>query len=125
MSFELALTRNRTFDYSGTITDANGTAVTFAADDVLRFKLYRRDAATPALEVDNVATANGSVTVLSTDGDYTLRIAQADTASLVTGPWEAELMVSDNSETSPADAAKHVEHGTVHILGAPAGDIGV
>ena len=124
MSFALTVYKNRTMDFSGTVKDADGTAVTLAADDVLRFKIGKRG--TTSLEIDNVATANGSVISIDTpaSGTYDLRIAQGDTEDLVSGAYEAELAVVDVSDTAPDDPIKHVEHGSVVLVGTLDGETG-
>lgn len=124
--FEITAYRNRTADYAGTVKDAAGAAVVLAADDVLRLKVYRRNGATPHLDIDSTVTANGSVIsiVSAAAGTYVARIAQGDTVNLVPGIYDCELNVVDNSESAPADAIKHVESGVLYLLSTGGGDVG-
>jgi hypothetical protein len=125
MAFEFAVHRNRDHDFTGTIYEADETTeVVLAASDVLRLKVFRRDAATPVLDIDSVAAlAGGSVLAFTAaTGDYTLKINKADTSGLVVGVYEAELSVVDDSDS---DRIKVAEYGTIGILGAGAGDIGL
>ena len=127
MSFEEVAVRNRTFDYAGTLYESDGTTeISLAATDVIRVKVWRRNASTPDIEIDDSATGNGSVTTFTAGtGDYTLRIAQGDTSGLLPGVYGIEIAVVDDSETAPANAIKHVEQGLLHITEAPAGDVGL
>ena len=122
MSFSIVVHKKRTIAYSGTIKDAAGTAVTLAADDVLRFKIGRRN--TIELEIDNVATANGSIISIdeAASGTYDLTIAQEDADGLSAGPHEAEINVVDNSDS---DYIKMTEQGTVLVLETIGGEVGL
>lgn len=124
--FELTIHRGRTEQWTATLTTAAGGNVTLAEADVVRFKLGRGLSA-PLLDLDNVATAAGSLVTVTqlNPGQYTLRVAQDDTASLAPGDYDAEVIVVDSSETAPANAAKHVEYGIVHLLPSMAGDVGL
>lgn len=129
MSFEVTLHKNRTSDKTVSIFEADGTtAVVLAADDVVRFKMYRRDQDTPVLDIDSAAdSANGSgITLDQLDpAQVTLRVAQGDTANLDPGVYNAEISVVDNSEVTPTDAIKQAESGIVSLLSSGGGDIGL
>ena len=114
--------QNRTNDFTGTLS----TSVTLAVTDRLRFKMGRREAATPSLDlVEDTVTANGSrvdVTDATTKA-YSLRLAQGDLASLTTGVYDAELLLVDDSETAPADAIKVSDHGVLYLLPQMGGNV--
>lgn len=133
MSFEIIAPKSRTTDYSGSLYQADGTTpVVLAAADVVRFKLGRGVGATPLLDLTQSATANGSVVTVTSRGvaatspaTYTVRLAQADLASIFAGAYDAEVSVVIDAETAPADAIKHVEIGVAHIVGMPGGNQGL
>jgi len=129
MSFEASVTRNRTADKKVRIFEADGTTpVVLAAEDVVRFKLYRRDQSDPVIDVDSAAdTPNGSgIQVDQLDpAEVTLRLAQGDTAPLDPGVYDAEICVVDASETNPPQAIKAVESGVVYLLPSAGGDVGL
>jgi len=56
---------------------------------------------------------------------YTARFAQDDTAELTPGAYDAELLVVDSSEAGPVNACKFAVGGTVHVLPAMGGNIGL
>ncbi len=132
MSFFVRFNKNRTSDDTVTLFETDGTtSITLAATDVVRFKIYRRDQATPLLDLDSdAASANGSsITVEelgpSTAAVVTIRIAQADALLLDPGVYRGEVSIVDDSETAPANAIKHAEDGVVTVLGTGGGDIGL
>lgn len=132
MSFLMTAYKGRTQDFTVNLYEADGeTSITMEATDEVRCKIYRRDAATPVLDLDSVgATASGSVVTIVALGaspvaSVTVRIAQGDTSGLEPGVWSAEIDVVDDSETAPANAIKHVESGTFHLLGSGGGDVGL
>jgi hypothetical protein len=51
--------------------------------------------------------------------------AQADTASLDAGRYWLSLVLSDDSETNPANAAKEFGRGRINLRASPAGNLGV
>ena len=131
MAFQVTFRKGRTSDDTVTLYESDGTtSITLAGSDVVRFKAYKRDAATPVLDIDSAAdSANSSgITVDETGPDpvasVTLRVAQGDTSSLDPGVYRAEIDVVDDSETAPADAIKHAESGICVILGSGGGDVG-
>ena len=130
MAFTVTFVKNRTSDDTITLYESDGTTgITLAATDVVRFKMYRRDTSTPDLDIDSAAdSTNGSgITVdqLASAAIATLRIAQADTAGLVPGPYRAEILVVDDSETTPANAVKSAEQGVAYVLSSGGGDVGL
>lgn len=127
MSFEVSVTRNRSKAFSVVLYETDGeTGIVLQASDVVRFKVYRRDGATPTLDLDSVgATASGSVITvdqLTSPATVTVTIAQGDTSSLEPGVWDAEVCVVDDSDS---DWIKTAEHGTLLVQQAGAGDIGL
>lgn len=130
MSFEFRLTRNRTTDISITLYESNGsTSITLAASDEVRFKMYRRDADTPDLDLDSAADSGNDSGIdidnlgPSPAASVTVRFAQADLTGLNPGVYKAEVTVVDDSETAPVNAIKHVESGVIYLQEAPGGDI--
>ena len=129
MSFALTIHKGRTSDDTVALYESDGTtALVLAATDVVRVKFFKRDGDTPDLDIDSAAaSANGSVVTVDTlnPSSCTLRIAQGDTSGLVPGPYRAEILVVDDSESSPADAVKMVEMGVAYVLGVGGGDVGL
>jgi hypothetical protein len=129
MSFEIALSKNRTCDTSIAILEADGkTPIVLASTDVVRFKMFRRDQAVPLLDLDTVtpSAAGSGITVDQLEpARVTLRVAQADTAVLDLGTYDAEVDVVDDSETLPPKAIKLADHGIVHLLATGGGSIGI
>jgi hypothetical protein len=126
MAFEVHAYAGRTVDFTVPIFEDDGsTAIVLAASDVVRCKVGR-GTATPDLDIDSVAALSGGslVTVDTLDpASVTVRLAQADTLSL-SGIYDVEVSVVDDSETAPADAIKAAEKGSIGFSPAPAGDIG-
>ncbi len=126
MSFEIKCHANRTQDFTIALFENNGTtALVLAATDVVRVKVGQAGA-TPTVDIDSVApTANGSVVTIDTlsPASVTLRLAQGDTASL-SGLYDIEVNVTDDSETTPADAIKAAEYGALAVITGQSGDVG-
>lgn len=128
--FELHQPRGRTRDHSITLYETDGsTGIVLSATDVVRVKVHSGNAQTPGLELlSGESTANGStVTVvqLTAPANVTLRIAQADTTAWVLGVYEVEVIVVDDSETAPANAALHALGGLLYLTGSGGGDLGL
>ena len=130
MSFEIVAHAGRTEDFTVTIKTPAEDYVQLAVTDIVRFKASRGEE-TPLLDLDQTATANGSVVTVDERGDGSathcsvrVRLAQGDTSGLL-GSYEAEVAVVDDSETAPADAIKTAEKGVVHFIGSGAGDVGL
>ena len=128
-SFQIEHPRKRTTDYTVVLYEVDGsTGIVLAATDVVRFKAYIGDQATPNLELSSIsANANGgvvTVTQLTTPATVTVRLAQEDT-DIHLGAYDCEILVSDDSETAPADAAKSAMRGVLVITRSGGGDIGL
>jgi hypothetical protein len=126
MSFELFFNRNRTSTQSITLEEADGNGLTLGASDKLRFKLFRRDQATPILDLlSGTATSSGSVltiTQTASAAEATLKVAQGDLASIVPGVYSAELSVVDHADS---DLIKDADEGIVTILASGGGSVGL
>jgi hypothetical protein len=96
------------------------------ASDKLRFKLFRRDQATPILDLlSGTATSSGSVltiTQTASAAEATLKVAQGDLASIVPGVYSAELSVVDHADS---DLIKDADEGIVTILASGGGSVGL
>ncbi len=132
MSFFVKFNKNRTDDFVVRLVETDGTtSVTLAATDGVRFKVYRRDQATPVLDLDSdAASGNGSSVTVDEEGpsptaSVTVRVAQADLLALDPGIYRADVSVADDSENAPANALKAFEDGVVFISGTGGGDIGL
>lgn len=127
--FELHQPRGRTRDHSLSLYETDGTTVvTLAVTDVVRVKIGNGNNVTPDLDLDDSATAGGSVVTvdsLTTAPQCTLRIAQADTANLPLGVYAVDIDVVDDSETAPANAIKHAQSGLLYLTGTGGGDVGL
>lgn len=126
MSFEIRAYAGRTVDFTVPIFEADGsTVIVLTNTDVVRCKVGR-GSATPDLDIDSVGALTGDsiVTIDTLDpASVTVRLAQADTAGLL-GIYDIEVSVVDDSETTPADAIKAAEKGSIGFSPAPGGDIG-
>ncbi|HTI50343.1 MAG TPA: hypothetical protein VL475_05310 [Planctomycetaceae bacterium] len=126
MSFELFFQKGRTSSEVVTLYEANGNGLTLYSGDKVRFKVYRRDAATPVLDIDSVGALSGGslVTVdqIASAAQVTLKMCQGDTSGLTAGAYDAELTVVDSGDSN---LIKTVETGLVHFLPSPGGDIGL
>jgi len=124
MSFFLRLNKNRTSDDTVSLFEVDGTtSVTLAASDVVRLKVYRRDQATPVLDLDSVGS---EITVdelgPSPTASVTVRVTQTDTENLDPGIYQGEISIVDDSDS---DFIKHAESGIVFISGTGGGDVGL
>ncbi len=125
MSFEVFFNRRRTESQVITLYQEGGTlGLTLNLADVVRFKMYRRDQATPILDVDSVAaTSGGSVIVITQVASaavVTLTMGQED-LNIDPGTYESEVSVVDSGD---GYKIKLAELGVVHVLGTGGGDIG-
>ena len=126
---EVEAVAGRTEDFDWTAYEGDGrTTIAFAADDKVRFKLGSTASdTTPDLDiVSGTPTANGSaVTIADLDpASGTVRLAQSDTSSF-SGKMYFELLLVDNSESSPADAIKVICRGTMVFSGSMGGSVGL
>lgn len=118
--------RNRTIDLLLSLYESDGsTPFVLAANDNVRVKIGR-GTDSPLIEVDRDASPAGSKTTFAAGSNsVTLRIAQGDTANLAAGSYDLEVLVIDDSESSPPDAAKHVQYGVFSLLPTMGGDISI
>lgn len=118
MSIVITHYKRRTCDYDITITDANGDAVTLAAGDKVRIKVWRQGASTLILDlVSGTPTANGSACTAA--NPTRLTIDQGD-AVWTAGIYEIEAAVVDASNTK----TKHADTGVFVLHDTPGGDVG-
>lgn len=94
--------------------------VQLQAADVARFKVYRRDAATPDLDLSETATANGSDTNPDNANPtiVTVTINEDDVSSLEPGVYRAELLYDDDSDSS---RQKTDQDGILQVIGTAGG----
>lgn len=133
--FEIFVYRGGTVDWRGNLYEVDGTTpIVLAATDKVRIKVGRGDqVAAPDLDIlSGTATANSSSVTINNYGvaattaaQYTLRLAQADTALLTAPVYEGLVAVVDDSETAPVDAFIVVEYFMLHVLPALAGSKGL
>lgn len=128
--FELHQPRGRTRDHSISIREADeSTVVTLAATDVVRVKVYSGDNETPGLDLLSGESSPNDSTVtvdnLATVPQVTLRLAQGDTSDWVLGVYDVDVIVVDDSESAPADAAKHAMSGLLYLTGTGGGGLGL
>lgn len=132
--FEIFVHRGATVDWRGNLYESDGTTpIVLASTDKVRVKVGRGDQATPDLDIlSGTPTSNSSSVTINNVGvagttaaQYTLRLAQADTALLTAPVYEGLVAVVDDSETAPADAFIGVEYFVLHVLPALAGSKGL
>lgn len=118
--FEVNVERGRTVAFTVALYRADGTTEeTLAAGDVVRFKVGRRNSATPLLDLDSdTHTSNLSFTAGTNDVNVTF--LQTDTASLEPGAYEAEVALVDASDS---DRIKTAEQGVVHLISSMGGSV--
>jgi hypothetical protein len=124
---------NRTTDYKFFLYKSDKKAAALAATDAARFKLSKApDSETPTLDlISGAATANGSTVTINalgtedtTPAEVTVRFAQGDTKGLARREdYHGELIVIDDSETAPPDAAKRAGYGPVTVKPAAGGSV--
>jgi hypothetical protein len=125
VSISLSITAGQTRGFSGTIEDANGTAVAITAGSDVLFKLYRGDGATPDLDLNGTALTGGSVTSFTAGsgasaGAYTVTICGPDTASLNPGVYQVKIELVDHGDS---DRLKDVDFGVCNVFGSTAGKV--
>ena len=130
VSFELHQPRGRTRDHQIVLYETDGsTGILMESTDVLRVKIFRGNSQTPDLELFDISdTSNDSgitITQRSAPATATLRIAQADTENLPLGVYEVDIIVVDDSESAPVDAAKQAMGGLLYLTGTGGGDLGL
>lgn len=131
---EVEAVAGRTEDFEWSAYEGDGrTPVEFASDDKVRFKLGDSESDNaPTLDLvsgtPTLAGSSVSITSLGSAGSSPatgrVRLAQGDTTTL-TGKKYWELLLVDNSETSPADACKVICRGTMLFRGSQGGSVGL
>ena len=125
MSFEVFFYKNRTSSDVITLYQADDSGLTLNSGDKVRFKVYRRDQAIPALDIDSIEALSGgslvTVNQIASAAQVTLKVCQADIASLPPGAYEAEISVVDSGDSN---LVKVAEVGSVNILQSGGGDVG-
>lgn len=115
-----------TTDYQFTLYEADAvTGITLQATDNIRCKVGTVGGSI-ILDIDNDATASGSVSTITqttSPAVVTVRFAQGDTAALTAGTYDAVLVLVDDSETAPADAAKVIARFKVRLIATLVGTI--
>jgi len=126
MADELFFNRNRTSTQSITLYEADGNGLTLGASDKLRFKMFRRDQATPVLDLlSGTATSSGSllsITQAASAAEGALKIAQGDLASVLPGVYSYEISVVDHADS---DLIKDADEGIVTIMASGGGSVGL
>jgi hypothetical protein len=127
MAFLLTVYKNRKREYTISLYETDGTtSITLAVTDVVRLKIYRRDAATPVLDLDSAAaSANGSVITVDQLGpspvaSVTATFDQADLLLLEPGVYSCEVDVVDDSD---GDKILHANTGVIQVMPTGGGDI--
>lgn len=124
--------RNRTITFSGTLKTASGGVLQLANSDKVRIKVGRQSDGTPILDLlSGTATTNGSLVTITSRGSssasakYEFKLAQGDTKNMEPGTYDMEVLVVDDSETSPADAVKMAEQGALMLRETLDGGVGL
>jgi len=113
-------------DYTPDSAEALALSVELQGADNVRMKIGDLDTSTtPTLDIEVDATASGSKTTIIDEGEdgvspavVRVRFAQGDTAGLTAGVYDYMLVLVDDSETGPADAAKVIQRGKVKVISA-------
>jgi len=125
MSFAVFFPKNRTSSQVITLFEADENGLTLNADDKVRFKVWRRDQAVPILDIDSIgALAGGSVITVdqtASAAQVTLKVCQADIASIVPGTYSASVEVVDSGDSN---LIKVAEFGTAAFFPSGGGSIG-
>lgn len=117
----LNVVRNRTANYSVTITDRAGTPIELDEGDQVRIKIGQQGAE-PLLDLFSGGdpTANGSACTRA--NPTILTIAEADTAGWAYGNYSVEVALVDASQD---DLTKHAEYGIMVLQPNMLGNLGV
>ncbi len=123
--FNVRAEANRTKDFTLTIKSPSGGYVQLEATDIVRVKIGRCGGV--VLDLDNSATANGSVVTVTNVGDGSavhaaanLRLDQGDTGLI--GVHSMEVNVVDDSDS---DKIKAADYGSVFFEESQDGDVGL
>ena len=118
--------KNRTADYTLTLLDSSGAALTLATDDNCRVKIGR-GSETPDIEADkdgvayDSGTRVGSKTSWSSGSNIvTLHLEREDTSDVDPGAYDLEIIVVDS-----ADSVKHVQSGVFSLAPSMGGEIDI
>jgi len=124
--FEVFVIRGRTSYDVITLYEADDNGLTLNSGDVVRFKAWRRNAATPDLDIDSAAALSGGSVVqvnqTASAAVVTLLVAQGDTEGLGVGAYDAEVSVVDSGDSNRIKVA---EQGILHVLDSGGGDLGL
>lgn len=130
MAFEVVFHCGRTESETITLYAADGsTAANVTSGSTVRVKIGRTNAAAPLLDLSSDApTTNGSSVTVSVGSNVVqLRLAQADTASLLPGAYQCEIDYVDNADAN-VGAVKQIklsQLGTCHLIGVLGGSTGL
>ncbi len=121
MALFLNAYQNRSCSMTVTITQSDGTNVTFSSGDVFRLKIGRGDGAAPLIELDsNAATTNGSTASAANPSTVVLDQDDLNLADMPPGIYEVEANIVDDSDQ---DRIKHADHGVLVLHKTQAGDV--
>jgi len=119
MSFEISIERGRTKRHTISLYESDGeTSIVLAAEDDVMVKLYRRNGATPVLDIASGETALSSSIEIDELGDdpvasVTVTWDESDTEDLDPGVYTCEVIVVD---ASASYEMLPVETGIVYLL---------
>jgi hypothetical protein len=123
--FEIYFDKNRTVSQDIVLYQADGGGLTLNSGDKVRFRVWRRDQTTPLIDVNNIAALDGgsivTVTGLASAAMATVKICQADIASVDPGIYDAEIVVVDSGDSN---LAKSAGRGICGIFSSGGGSIG-
>ena len=124
MSFEVVSHAGRTVDFTVPLYEADGTtSVTLDTTDVVRVQVSRAGTEVLGLNSTNDTAHSSGITIDSRNpASCTVRFAQGDLSGLQ-GAYDVEVLVVDDSETAPTDAAKLAEMGVLHVIPTGDGDV--
>ena len=125
MAFEDYITAGKDEDLQGIISNAGGSALTLTAGSDVLLKIGRGyPITTPDLDLNGTALSGGSVTSFSTassgptQGQYTVKLFGADTATLNPGTYDCDLLLVDAGD---GNRVKFVDRGVIHVGGTTSG----
>lgn len=123
MSFSDIMTAGLDKDFSGTLLDASGNAISITAGSDVLCKIYRGAGATPDLDLNGTQLAGGSKTAFTAgagppQGGWTVTLMGSDTAALVPGAYDVKVELVDAGDSN---RLKDVDFGTMYVLGGTAG----
>lgn len=121
--FTLECFQGLTEDYEVTLK-VNGADDPVASGDVVRVKIGK-EFGTPDLDLTSDAASENGSSVTATTGSavVAVRLAQGDTAGLTSGPNIMQVILVDDSETLPANAAKPRGLGLLNVRRSMGGSV--